>query len=89
MQQKMFDFKNIPSIYRTLLLASLFVLGACGNAPEETSKRIFRYNESAGITSLDPAFSRSLENIWGVNQLFNSLDSLDSTMNVVPSVAEQ
>lgn len=89
MQQKMFDFKNIPSIYRTLLLASLFVLGACGNAPEETSKRIFRYNESAGITSLDPAFSRSLENIWGVNQLFNSLVSLDSTMNVVPAVAER
>lgn len=76
---------------QTLLLvaAGVFILAGCGKSPESKEKTIFRYNESAGITSLDPAFSRSLENIWGVNQLFNSLVELDSNMHIQPSVAKR
>ena len=49
---------------------------------------VFRYNEAAGITSLDPAFSRTFENLWAVNQLFEGLVQLDSDMNIQPAIAE-
>lgn len=71
------------------MVSLLFGLSGCGPDRQATEKTIFRYNESAGISSLDPAFSRNLENIWAVNQLFNSLVELDSNMNVRPSIAER
>jgi peptide/nickel transport system substrate-binding protein len=51
-------------------------------------KHVFRYNEAAGITSLDPAFSRTFENLWAVNQLFEGLVQLDDEMNVIPAIAK-
>ena len=49
---------------------------------------IFRYNEAAGITSLDPAFSRTFENLWAVNQLFEGLVQLDENMDVQGAIAK-
>jgi peptide/nickel transport system substrate-binding protein len=51
-------------------------------------KTVFRYNESAGISSLDPAFARDQANIWGVNQIFNGLVQLDSNLLVRPALAK-
>jgi oligopeptide transport system substrate-binding protein len=76
--------------WKFLILAiGALMVSACSNPEEKTEKVIFRYNEAAGITSLDPAFTRSLENIWAVNQLFNSLVELDSNMVVIPSLATE
>lgn len=50
--------------------------------------KLFRYNESAGIRSLDPAFARDQANIWGVNQIFNGLVQLDDSLNVKPCIAK-
>ncbi|MCD6659358.1 MAG: ABC transporter substrate-binding protein [Lentimicrobium sp.] len=67
----------------------LLLISACGNRPEELEgKTVFRYNESAGITSLDPAFARNQANIWAVNQLFNGLVQLDSNLLVQPCIAK-
>lgn len=66
----------------------LVVLGACNNERDSDDSRVFRYNESAGITSLDPAFARNLENMWAVNQLFDGLVELDENLRVVPLIAE-
>ena len=55
--------------------------------PEENQKTVFRYNESAGITSLDPAFARNQANIWAVNQLFGGLVQLDDSLRVKPCIA--
>lgn len=49
---------------------------------------VFRYNEAAGITSLDPAFARAQNNIWVVHQLYNTLLEYDSLLNVRPSLAK-
>lgn len=49
---------------------------------------VFRYNESAGISSLDPAFARNQANIWAVNQLYSSLVQFDSVLNVIPCIAK-
>ena len=49
---------------------------------------IFRYNESAGVSSLDPAYSRNLENIWACNMLYNGLVEIDDSLNVKPAIAK-
>lgn len=71
-------------------LAALIVLCwvACGNGSDGPRGTVFRYNESKGITSLDPAFARSMGNIWAVNQLFNGLVQLDDSLTVQPCIAK-
>jgi peptide/nickel transport system substrate-binding protein len=49
---------------------------------------IFRYNEAAGIATLDPAFARDMAHTWVFNQLYNGLVQLDDSLNVVPSIAK-
>ncbi len=49
--------------------------------------RVFRYNESAAITSLDPAAARSLEHMWVVDQLYDGLVELTTELEVVPCLA--
>ena len=68
----------------------LFILiTACKSGRFENDGRtVFRYNESAGITSLDPAFARDQANIWAVNQLFNGLVQLDNDLKVKPCIAK-
>ena len=69
-----------------LLFAIPFVLLSCGTEPV-SDDRVFRYNEAEGITSLDPAFARNLENIWAVDQLFDGLVDMGPDMRVKPAVA--
>lgn len=66
----------------------LVLLLACGPSNRHPDKQVFYYNESAGISSLDPAFANNLENIWWVSQLYNGLVQLDSELNVKPCLAE-
>jgi peptide/nickel transport system substrate-binding protein len=68
------------SIFVFLILLSAALVSSCGDSASETDKTVFRYNESNGISSLDPAFSNNLENIWGCNQLFDGLLELDSQL---------
>lgn len=68
----------------------LLAISITNCAPTHNSNNInvFKYNESSGIVSLDPAFAKDLPHIWVCNQLFNRLVSLDDQMNVVPSIAK-
>jgi len=50
---------------------------------------VFRYNEHKNISSLDPIFAKEIANIWAVNQLFDGLVEMDSSMNIVPSIAKK
>jgi peptide/nickel transport system substrate-binding protein len=63
-------------------------LVSCSNSGEERSKRIFRYNESSNILTLDPAFAKNQAHIWVCNQLYNSLVDLDENLQVIPSLAK-
>ena len=56
------------------------LLLSCKGKQDTHNRQVFRYNESAGITSLDPAFAKDQANIWACNQLFNSLVQLDSQL---------
>ena len=53
------------------------LLLACSNNKHNENYKIFKYNESAGIGSLDPAFAKDQANIWAITQLFNGLVQLD------------
>lgn len=71
-----------------LLLAATLLLSACKQAFDNNDKMIFRYNESSGITSLDPAYASGLATIWPCNLLYNGLVELDEQMNIKPSIAK-
>ena len=73
--------------YGFFVAIALF-LGACSQEKKHSDKTVFKYNEAAGITSLDPAFSNRTENIWAVNQLFNGLVQLNDTLAVMPCIAK-
>lgn len=74
--------------FRNLILLSFIVLLlSCRGGFNDDGLKIFRYNEAANITSLDPAFSKDLANIWACNQLYDGLVSLDDELNIIPSIA--
>lgn len=73
---------------RTLLLSLLsLVIVGCEMRQQPDSNLVFSYNESKGITSLDPAFARSLPLIWPVHQLFNGLVQLSDSLTLEPCIA--
>ena len=61
---------------------------ACSNQYDNKDLVIFKYNESSGIATLDPAFAKDQATIWATNQLFNGLVQLDKSLNVMPSIAK-
>ncbi len=72
-----------------LFILLFFVVTACQSGFEKPKgKTVFRYNESAGISSLDPAFARDQANIWGTNQIFNGLVQLNDSLLVKPCLAK-
>ncbi|MDO9185177.1 MAG: ABC transporter substrate-binding protein [Bacteroidia bacterium] len=71
-----------------LLMALFAVSCSSGDEKKKGTRTVFKYNEMAGISSLDPAAARSFENIWVVNQLYNGLVQMDDSLLVEPSLAK-
>jgi oligopeptide transport system substrate-binding protein len=69
-----------------LMISAIFLL-SCRDRGRETGMTVFRYNEAANITTLDPAFARDLTIIWATNQLFNGLVQLNDRMEIRPCIA--
>jgi len=62
---------------------------SCGNDSSLAKDNlVFRYNEHANINTLDPAFSRTLQDNSVCNQLFNGLVQLDNDLNILPCIAK-
>ena len=71
------------------LVLLLMLTAGCGRRQDDDEGlSIFKYNESAGILTLDPIYAKDLPHIWACNQLFNSLVAFDDKMNLVPMVAK-
>lgn len=70
-------------------LSLIFLLTACNEAEKKNKLSVFRYNESTGISSLDPAFAKNQAVMWPVHQLYNTLVEVDSNLNIVPSLAKR
>lgn len=70
------------------LVFLLLILTSCGS--ENTREyKVLRYNQPNHITSLDPAFAKSQNNIWSVLHLFDGLVELDDSLNVSPAIAKR
>lgn len=82
----------MPAHFRCFIFAFIPVVilsscNGCNHKPEE-KLNFFRYNQSAGIASLDPAFAKDQSGIWVCNQLYNSLLQLDNKLNIKPCIAK-
>lgn len=72
-----------------LFFCLLLLLISCKNRESQFTERdVFRYNEHANITSLDPAFAKDQRNIWAVNQIFSGLVRLNDSLGVDPDIAK-
>lgn len=86
--------KNKPLAFSHKLIARFFWLMAISSwltaciSHSHADKKIFRYNESSGLASLDPAFAKNKQVMWAVHQLYNTLLQIDSNMQMVPSLAK-
>ena len=84
-----FSMNNLLKMGQIILLLSCYVtFQACESAPQQDSKKVFRYNQQNPITSLDPAFAKNQANMWGIDHLFNGLVYLDDSLNIIPCLAK-
>jgi peptide/nickel transport system substrate-binding protein len=81
----------LPSVckygFLLLLITPICFQGCKKQVPESAQRTSFRYNQHNPITSLDPAFARTQNNIWAVDCMFNSLVQLDDSLHVKPCLA--
>ena len=73
---------------RSLLLSLILLLHSCRDPDRADDRKVFRYNQSEGITSLDPAFARNIENIWACDQVFDGLVEMGADLLVRSAIAE-
>lgn len=73
----------------SLLLLTVGGVSCNQHSTENLDHLVFRYNENANISSLDPAFSRNLPNIWPSLQLYNGLVQFDEHLNLQPDIAKR
>ena len=76
------------TLCRSLSLLLFLLLFGC-TSHNHDDLQIFRYNESAGITTLDPAFAKDQSLIWPCRQLYNGLVQLDTALQVQPCIAKR
>lgn len=72
----------------SFLLIIIFLFLGCNSRKGHLNQQVFRYNESKGIVSLDPAFARNLPLIWPTHQLYSGLVQFDDFLKVKPCIAK-
>jgi len=69
-------------------LLLIIFLSTCENH-QHAGLKIFHYNESSGLASIDPAFAKNKQVMWAIHQLYNTLVEIDSNMIIQPSLAKK
>jgi len=72
-------------IYVYLLL---IIFNSCSNNASDAQYKVLRYNQANNITSLDPAFAKSQNNMWAVHQIYDGLVSLNDSLELIPRIAK-
>lgn len=92
LERNMQGSKNTSCLFRSFfILFCVFVslLGtSCSKKETDSNNKVFRYNEVAGIASLDPAFAKDQAMIWADLQLYNGLVQTDKELNIQPCIAK-
>src|SRR3954467_15257965 len=66
----------------------VLVVFSCSSPQKKETRIAFKYNEMGAVTSLDPAFASSFENIRVVGQLYNGLVGLSDSLTIEPDLAK-
>ena len=67
----------------------IWLVVSCSSGIKKRELRtVFRYNETQGIATLDPAFARSQTLMRPVYQIYNRLLELDDSLQISPSLAK-
>lgn len=82
--------KQTKQLTNYISISCVFIIlySCTNNSSLNREHLVFRYNEYANINTLDPAFSRTLQDNSINNQLFNGLVQLDNTLNIKPCIAK-
>ncbi len=71
------------------LFGFIFLLFAsCSNKFDNSNLRIFKYNESSDLRTLDPVFAKDQARVWVTSQIFNGLVQLNNNLEITPSIAK-
>jgi oligopeptide transport system substrate-binding protein len=84
-RQRSTKLNVIHSLYFIIFL--VIFTGCVKSKINNARYKIFHYNESKDIGTLDPAFARNQSKIWPDNQLFNGLLQLDDSLKLQPCIA--
>ena len=86
---------NTPSVRNgpfffgmAMLMIFIFLVFAGCRSKQHNGKKIFHYNQSEGIASLDPAFAKNQSIMWAVHQLYNTLVEVDKDLKIQPSLCK-
>jgi peptide/nickel transport system substrate-binding protein len=81
-----YRFTSIVYFFITILFLGTGLMSCKENS--QKSAQVFSYNQSEGVSTLDPGFAKNQAIIWVVHQLYNTLIETDSNLNLVPSLAK-
>ena len=88
MLKQILSFRSLK-ISKLIFVIVLIYIQSCAKSVSNNSENlVFRYNEHRNISSLDPAFSKDLADIWGTNQIFNGLVQMNDKLEVQPAIAK-
>lgn len=72
-----------------LLALVLGLLASCNRGNDANQReKVFRYNQTGGLKSLDPALAGDRATVWATVQIFNGLFDLDENLHPHPALAE-
>ena len=66
-----------PLILFLCAFVSLWFIGSSCKNHNHPDKKIFHYNESSGLASLDPAFAKNKQVMWSTHQLYKPLKKMN------------
>lgn len=76
----------IKTLIYCVLCSGILLFCACKD--EVISAKVFKYNQINPITSLDPAFAKSQNNIWACHHMYNTLVRFDENLEIIPDLAK-
>jgi oligopeptide transport system substrate-binding protein len=71
-----------------VLFFIIALLTACSSGINNDKVKVFRYNQSSGISSLDPAFAKDQACNWAAAQLYNCLLQTNDQLQIQPDLAQ-
>jgi peptide/nickel transport system substrate-binding protein len=70
-----------------LSILFIIIVGGCKKIEPQSKPKVFHYNQVNYLTSLDPAFAKTQNNMWVIDHLFNQLIDLNDSLQLSAEIA--